>query len=197
MPRNYTRGFVEGIVPFGRTPIGTTLIALHDWDDAYHLRVFAAVAAVVKAHGLEETGWASARWEVYDTVSALVSLHGRGTDAYVHDSMWIASDLPSFIVLTARNGSILGRDGWRTSTVSGDRVGIISRQRPGASACSRRSRRPPTGRPQGARRRCNCKYAHLLSSLAILRAYLRYTEHYLGCTTTLQGSRNLSSSQQQ
>ncbi|KAL1950020.1 hypothetical protein VTO73DRAFT_5142 [Trametes versicolor] len=67
MPRNYTRGFVEGIVPFGRTPIGTSLIALDDWDDAYHLRVFAAVAAVVKAHGLEEAGWASARWEVYDT----------------------------------------------------------------------------------------------------------------------------------
>ncbi len=70
MPRNYSRGFVEGIVPFGRTPIRTSLIALCDWDDAYHLHVFAAMAALVKAHGLEEAGWASARWEVYDTVSA-------------------------------------------------------------------------------------------------------------------------------
>lgn len=202
MPRNYTRGFVEGIVPFGKTPIGTSLIALDDWDDAYHLRVFAAVAAVVKAHGLEEAGWASARWEVYDTVSVSAYLHGWENDECVHDSMWIASDAPSFIALTARSGSILGRDGWRTSTVSEDRAGTIYRQRPGASACSRRSRRPPTDQPQEARRRCNGKYTHFQSPLAILRAYLQYTEHYLHhhiyleCTTALQGSRSVSLSQQ-
>lgn len=60
---------LEGIVYFGRTPIGSTLTSLYDWNDAYLLRVFAAMAAVVDAHGLEEVGWASARWEVYDTVS--------------------------------------------------------------------------------------------------------------------------------
>lgn len=178
MPRNYTRGFIEGIVPFGRTPIGTSLIALDDWDDAYHLRVFAAVAAVVKAHGLEEAGWASARWEVYDTVSVLASLHGWETGVNDHDSMWIVWAPLSSIALTARNGSTLGRDGWRTSTVSEDRAGTISRQGPGATAYSRRSRRPPIGRPREARRRCNGMCAHLQSPLANLRAYLRYTEHY-------------------
>ncbi len=68
---------VEGIVPFGKTPIGSSLKPLYDWDDTYLRRVFVAVASVVRMHGTGEAGWASVRWVVYDTVSTMrVSVSG-------------------------------------------------------------------------------------------------------------------------
>jgi hypothetical protein len=41
----------------------------YDWDVTYYDEVFQALIEVVKEHGVGDEGWASARWEVYDTVS--------------------------------------------------------------------------------------------------------------------------------
>jgi hypothetical protein len=41
----------------------------YDWDEIYYDEVFQMLIKVVKQHGVGDTGWASARWEVYDTVS--------------------------------------------------------------------------------------------------------------------------------
>jgi len=40
----------------------------YDWDGDYYDEVFQALMEVVKQHGVGDEGWASARWEVYDTV---------------------------------------------------------------------------------------------------------------------------------
>jgi hypothetical protein len=41
----------------------------YEWDGKYFDEVFRALIEVVKQHGVGNEGWASARWEVYDTVS--------------------------------------------------------------------------------------------------------------------------------
>lgn len=43
----------------------------YKWSDAYTDRLFVALAEVIRAHGVGENGWESARWEVYDKVKPL------------------------------------------------------------------------------------------------------------------------------
>jgi hypothetical protein len=40
----------------------------YEWDDDYFDEVLQALIEVVEQHGVGDEGWASARWEVYDTV---------------------------------------------------------------------------------------------------------------------------------
>lgn len=40
----------------------------YTWSKAYTDRLFIALAEVIRAHGVGEDGWKSARWEVYDKV---------------------------------------------------------------------------------------------------------------------------------
>jgi len=45
----------------------------YDWDKNYYNEVFQALIGVVEQHGVGDEGWASARWEVYDTYAECVS----------------------------------------------------------------------------------------------------------------------------
>ncbi len=40
----------------------------YEWGSGYLHRLFAALDALKEAHGMGEQGWATARWEVYETV---------------------------------------------------------------------------------------------------------------------------------
>ncbi len=40
----------------------------YEWDEAYLGRVFHALREIIKLHGRGDRGWATARWEVYETV---------------------------------------------------------------------------------------------------------------------------------
>lgn len=43
------------------------------WSANYTDRLFEALLAVIEAHGLDDDGWKSARWEVYDRVCSSIS----------------------------------------------------------------------------------------------------------------------------
>ncbi len=40
----------------------------YEWDEAYLGRVFRALSEIIELHGRDDRGWATARWEVYETV---------------------------------------------------------------------------------------------------------------------------------
>lgn len=48
---------------------GFTGVSSFEWTEEYRSMIFDALIAVVNEHGLEEGGWKTVRWEVYDKVS--------------------------------------------------------------------------------------------------------------------------------
>ncbi|KAI0354855.1 hypothetical protein OH77DRAFT_1521354 [Trametes cingulata] len=75
---------VEGLEvyrkPLSRDP--DTVLVYYDWDADYKKRLFTALGAFVDMYGTGEEGWASLRWEVYDTYMARIGppIHYSRTD---------------------------------------------------------------------------------------------------------------------
>ncbi|KAJ7474363.1 hypothetical protein B0H11DRAFT_1810793 [Mycena galericulata] len=84
------------------------------WDAEYMSELFAALIAVVDAHGCGEAGWMSARWEVYDAFSSCIEgLSYRHNRWYDDASDWLRGrmELPNEHAVTTRqdNKSDFGR----------------------------------------------------------------------------------------
>lgn len=51
----------------------------YEWGSGYLRRLFAALDALTRAHGMGNQGWATARWEVYETVRELCRATASGS----------------------------------------------------------------------------------------------------------------------